>query len=223
MISKTTTCSLSAAAVLALAIGLGCQKNQRAMTASLDDGPPNNSYVTFSGTIIEAGPDAFRVDYGGGTFLVEMDDFDDMQEGYTLKEGDEVVVYGFVDNEMHEQRSIEAGSVYVRSLDTQFYASSVDEEDYPDARSSSTNATGAEVSLTGYVTSLAGNLMTLETNQIEVTVDLSTLERNVIDQVGYQQLSVGDQVYVKGLWSEGPRGTLEIEADTLTTVMEAEG
>lgn len=212
------TFNLTAAALVAGSLNLACAKKTTTAAANPDPGPPNNSYVTITGTIVEAGPNNFLLDYGEGRFLVEMDDFDDLQEGYTLKKDDEVVVYGFVDDELHERKSVEAGSVYVRSLDTQFYASSVDEEDFPRAEPEWSTAVLPEVALTGYVTSIAGDSMTLSTNLLELTVDLSTLERNVTDRVGHQNISVGDHVHVIGLLSEGPLGATEIEAENVITL-----
>lgn len=224
MTSMTTTGRYAAVVLVAASLQLACTKKDTGATAeSAAATPPNNSYVSLTGTIIEAGPDNFLLDYGEGTFLVEMDDFDDLYEGYTLKKGDEVVVYGFVDDDLYERRSLEAGSVYVRSLDTQFYASSIDEEDFPQSSPDWSRMTLPEVALTGHVASIAGDSMTLSTSQLEVQVDLSTLDQNLIDRVGHQRLSVGDQVHVIGLLSEGPLGTTEIDAESITTLMEADG
>lgn len=58
-----------------------------------------------------------------------MRQWDWCQEGYRLLDGGEVTVYGRVDDDMFESKSIEAGSVYVKDLNTYFHANSTDEED----------------------------------------------------------------------------------------------
>lgn len=58
---------------------------------------------------------------------VEMDDWDWYAEGAALSEGDRVTVYGFIDDDFYELRSIEASSVYVDDFNTFFYASGLDE------------------------------------------------------------------------------------------------
>ncbi|MGM0425831.1 MAG: hypothetical protein ACQEQ7_01185 [Thermodesulfobacteriota bacterium] len=72
--------------------------------------------------------DSFTLDYGEGTVLVEMDDWDWYDEEGTVLEGDKVTVYGKIDDDLYEATSIEASSVYVENLGTYFYASSADEE-----------------------------------------------------------------------------------------------
>lgn len=92
---------------------------------------PHGSYVTLGGTVAEASANQFVLDYGEGTIVVEMDDWDWYPEGHDLLENDQVVIYGYVDDDFYERRTIEASSVYVTDAGTQFYASGVDEEDFP--------------------------------------------------------------------------------------------
>ena len=91
---------------------------------------PNEAFVTISGKVIASSPDSFRLDYGKGDILVEMDDTDAQSEGYVIVPGDQVVVSGRIDADQGETRSIEAGEVYLESLETVLKASSEDEEDF---------------------------------------------------------------------------------------------
>ena len=60
---------------------------------------------------------------------VEMDDRDFFREGQGLLQGDAVVVTGMVNSDLWQAKRIEASSVYVKNLDTHFFASGANEED----------------------------------------------------------------------------------------------
>ena len=88
----------------------------------------NNSWITISGTVDTVSADHFTLDYGDGLITVEMDDGDRDADAYKLNRGDEVTVSGRIDDDFYEFTTIEASSVYVRHLNTMFFASAVDEE-----------------------------------------------------------------------------------------------
>ncbi|HMB69874.1 MAG TPA: hypothetical protein VKU85_11200, partial [bacterium] len=89
---------------------------------------PDDSWISLSGTVTDARADSFRLDYGDGVITVEMDDWDSYGDAYGLMDGDNVTVYGAIDDDLFETTTIEASSVYVESLNTYFYASAADEE-----------------------------------------------------------------------------------------------
>lgn len=95
--------------------------------ADLDD---NHAAVSLSGTVERAEASHFVLDYGEGEIKVEMDDLGFYDSGRALKKGDNVIVYGFVDDDLFERRSIEASGVYVKGLGRHFWASGIDEEDF---------------------------------------------------------------------------------------------
>jgi uncharacterized protein YdeI (BOF family) len=84
---------------------------------------PDDTWISISGTVDTVRPDSFTLDYGKGVITVEMDDGDRDADAYKLLKGDKATVNGKIDDDLFETRSIEAGSVYVESLDTYFYAS----------------------------------------------------------------------------------------------------
>ncbi len=180
-------------------LACGGESNVRSTTPA--DPPPaavtadNNSWVSLSGTIVATRPDAFDLDYGEGVITVEMDDHDWFDESAGLLVDDQVVVYGYVDDDFYEKRTIEASSVYVRGLGTQFYASGVDEEDLP---TSPMVTPRAEINLSGEVDSIAGRHFFLETDAGVIEVETSQLGYNPLDDEGYQKIDVGDRVRVRG-------------------------
>jgi len=90
---------------------------------------PDDTWISISGVVETVTTDSFVLDYGDGTITVEMDDGDRDADGYKLVAGDAVTVNGKIDDDLFEQRTIEASSVYVEDIGTYFYASAVDEED----------------------------------------------------------------------------------------------
>lgn len=202
--------------VVSLAAISACNKSSEVGARSpVSELPPNNSYVLMTGVVTEAGPDAFRLDYGGSNIVVEMDDFDPQEEGRTIEVGDEVTVHGYIDNEFYEQRSIEAGRVDVLKLNTSFFASSLDEEDFPDAVSSGRDST---IDLTGYVLDVQGRKLTLRTENQTVTVDTKSMERNPLDDIGHQKIVPGDEVHVIGWLTHDFFNRFEIAAENVVTI-----
>ena len=157
-----------------------------------DDG----QWLTLTGTVVSAAPDAFVLDYGAGNVTVEMDDWDWYQEGRVLKAGDEVTVSGLADQDLLLNKRIEARSVYVRNLNSFFFASSDDEE----SRRASTAmaATSGTADFTGRVASIEGREFMIGTGQAAIRVDTSLLAENPLDAEGAHQVRVGDRVFVWG-------------------------
>lgn len=178
---------------------------------------PDDSWVTVSGTVTNPRADAFTLDYGRGRILVEMDDWDWYKEGYNLVAGDQVIVNGRIDDDLFEKRSIEAGSVYVKGLNTFFHANASDEESavYTTTFLSSIPLDLGDTRATGEVVSIDGRTMMVDTGAARVKVDTSKLGYDPMDDDGYQRIEVGDRVTVSGDMTPqffSPRRELTAEA-----------
>lgn len=163
----------------------------------------DGEYVTLSGKVTEVSADAFMLKTKNKTIIVEMDDSDWDADGYKLVKGDEVVVNGKVDRDFLERNKVEAGSVYVKNLNTYFFASSTDEEGapflpniYPFVETLPDNAI---VDLQGKVVSVNGRTFVLDTGLRKVTVDTEKLIYNPMDNVGFTKIDKGDRVRVSGV------------------------
>ena len=178
---------------------------------------PDGTWVSLNGTISTATDDSFVLDYGEGSIIVEMDDWDWYQEGKNLIAGDEVTVYGQVDDDLYELATIEASSVYVKNLNTYFYASSDDEEGL-DYYSMTAPTLMAWMDITGTVTSVDGRRFTLDAESRELTVDTSTMVYNPMDDEGYQQVQEGDRVKVAGKMDYDLFEKRELLADMVITL-----
>jgi uncharacterized protein YdeI (BOF family) len=162
---------------------------------------PDDSWISISGTVASPSADSFSLDYGDGVIMVEMDDWDTYGDAYGLLDGDDVTVYGRIDDDLYELRTIEASSVYVEDLNTYFYASSADEEDGWTTPWRVTTPVGtAETTFRGTVTAVspAAGEFNLTAGGIEMEVETERMSYNPLDDTGFQQLEVGDRVSVTG-------------------------
>jgi uncharacterized protein YdeI (BOF family) len=182
---------------------------------------PDNSFISISGTAVNPGNDGFFLDYGTGTVYVEMDDWDWYDESKNLLDGDKVTVYGDIDDDVLETTKIEAGSVYVESLGTYFYANSTDEESATDFTwVDYTPLTAGYTTLRGTVESKVGRNFTIDIGIQDITVDTATMSYNPLDDAGYQQVDVGDYVRVSGMMDYDFWEGRELEATSVITLME---
>ncbi|MDX1682046.1 MAG: hypothetical protein R3336_02895 [Phycisphaeraceae bacterium] len=221
MRSPKWICSFLAALGLAVAPGLTFAGDDS------DDQPnpyaqPDESWISLSGTAVEADDDSFELDYGEGTVLVEMDDWDWYGDNYAVIEGDEVTVYGKVDDSLYELTSIEADQVYVKSLGTYFFAPEpADEEgDVPVTYSEVlvTPVDLGDVAISGTVTSVDGREFTIDTGDSQLTVDTIEMPYNPMDDKGFQRIDTGDRVSVLGEIEHGFFQKRELHADSIVTL-----
>ena len=182
----------------------------------------DQTWINISGTAVDIKPDRFTLDYGKGTIPVEMDDWDRYDETSGINEGDKVTVYGEIDDDFFEIRSIEASSVYVEDLGTYFYASSADEEyDYPyNYWGSNTPIEIGKTIVRGTVTSTSGREFTINTGLRKMKIDTLGMMYNPMDDKGYNQIDEGDYVSVAGDLNYTFWEKKELEADSIVTLID---
>lgn len=184
----------------------------------------DGEFVTLSGEVIAVSPNSFQLDVGENIILVEMDDYDWDSDGYKLVKEDKVVVTGRVDHDFLQRQKVEAGSVYVKGLDTFFYANSTDEEGdfhfYPNVPTVYVDVPdipeGANVEMQGVVTKVDGREFTLNTGLRKVVVDTDDLIYNPMDNAGYTQIDKYDRVRVSGSMEETFFDDKELSAKSIS-------
>jgi uncharacterized protein YdeI (BOF family) len=176
----------------------------------------NNSRISLNGTVVTAAATSFELDYGTGIITVEMDGWGWYTRSYPLLPGDQVTVYGRVDNDLYEVATIEAGSVYVKNLNTYFYANDLDEEDVIFYSTTIYPNTGFQ--LQGKIVDKNGREFTLDTGSKQIQIDTIQMAYNPLDDKGYQQLEKGDFVQVTGELDVDFFEETEIMAETVTTL-----
>ena len=180
---------------------------------------PDRTWISLAGTVTSTTADSFIMDYGDGLITVEMDDWDNFGDAWPLIDGDQVTVYGTVDKGFYETTTIEAGSVYVDDLNTSFYASAADEEDFGEWVVV-TDADLGDLIYIGTVASVSpdANTFTIDTGAMELTVDTSTLLYNPLDDQGFQQIDVGDRVKIEAEIDADFFGDQDLLAESIVTL-----
>lgn len=189
-ISIAVVCA-SMVGALMLSIGVNAQ--------DLED-ETDGSWVAISGKVVSHTPSQFVLDYGEDTVLVETDDWDSLGDGWRISEGDDVTVYGIVDDDLYERRTIEAGSVYVEDLNTMVTAPVPDDEEGAPFATYTYFSIPADYDfqIAGTVTSVSGREFTVDTGTRKVTVDTIQMGYNPLDDIGFQKIDTGDFVSVSG-------------------------
>ena len=200
-------------------ITFGSAASTTALAADNPYARPDGTWVSLSGTAVETGPDGFLLDYGQGQILVEMDDWNWYDhEGQGLIDGDEVRVFGEVDDDFAQLTTIEASSVYVRGLGSYFYANPADEEAF--RYIDNDPIVVGTIEFIGTVSSVDGRTFTLDTGPQEITVDTNGLPYNPMDDLGFQKIEEGDLVSVSGTIDEDLIDDGELVADLIVTLRE---
>lgn len=182
----------------------------------------DRDWITLTGDVTATRAEAFTLDFGEGMITVEMDDWDWYDEANRIRAGEKVTVYGRIDDGWYEARTVEADMVYAHERDTFFHASDADEEGdyrhyaytpYPLAAPE-----GTWLSLAGTVTKIDGRELMLDTGLREVQIDTDPMEYNPLDDVGYQQVDVGDRIFVSGRVDLGYFERDELQAHSITSL-----
>lgn len=178
----------------------------------------DGTWISLMGQVVSVSPDRFELDYGSGQVTVEMDDGDRDADAYKLLEGDTVTVTGVIDDDFFESTKIEAGTVWVKKLDTYFFASTIDREEF---RPSPTTALLQDgVLIQGVVSEIAGKDFVVDTGARKITVDTSQMTYDPLDDEGYQKVDVGDMVAATGNFERDLFEGRELMARSVTTLVD---
>lgn len=180
---------------------------------------PDGSWISLSGQVSSYTPNAFTLDYGEGVITVETDDWDSIGDVWSISEGDQVTVYGRVDDGLYQNRRIEAGSVFIEDLDTLVTAPSpADEEDpLPVTHTYLTVPADYDLQVVGTVTSVSDREFTIDTGERKVSVDTMQMGYNPLDDSGVVQIEEGDFVSVSGDLDLNVFDENEISAETIVS------
>jgi hypothetical protein len=186
--------------------------------------------------------DEFVLNYGGQqNITVELDNFGfDGDETQYLTVGENVTVKGFVDDDLFEGREIEATQVELSDqYITYFYmpmdgqGETMDRQNNNSDRMASNNNSmssgtqayddGAYIRVTGTVQSINDDEMMVQTDNRNMTVDISELDYDVTGDDNAQALNVeqGDRVYVYGEMNDEFFDSRELVADGVVELSSA--
>lgn len=224
-VGRTPSAWACAAAMMGISSLAGCERGgQESEVAEAKPGvvetAPTGSFISVSGTVSQTGPDQFRLDYGAGEVTVEMAGWSWYPQGHAALLDDEVVVYGYVDDAFYEKRTIEASSVYVSDLGTQFYASHAKEGDFPVVVSPV--GTTPQLQLRGTVTGVEGDEFQLDTGAAVIDVNTEKMLYDPLDDEGFQRIRKNDRVSVTGDFGYEFFTDLDLMASSVVTLQSSE-
>lgn len=184
---------------------------------------PDDAEIAITGRVAMSSADSFVLDYGQGTVIVEMDGHDWYRKGHLIPPGEQVTVWGDIDKDFFEVRSIEAERVYVRGRSTFYHASDADEEggfNYFVPQLNLDAVDGSWMSVAGRVTNLDGREFTLSIGGRSVRIDTSAMGYDPTDEVGVQRIQQGDYVVVSGWLDKGFFERSEVVAEEIVLLFE---
>ncbi|MDT8409027.1 MAG: OB-fold nucleic acid binding domain-containing protein [Wenzhouxiangellaceae bacterium] len=153
----------------------------------------DHTWISISGTVASVSRHAFDLDYGDGVITVEMDDDNRDADAYELTEGDKVRVGGLVDDSFFEKARIVARQVFVEKTGTVFYARPTEAIAQP-----AMPVFVPETVIRGRVSNVGAEQFTIDSGLRKITVDVTSLPENPLDNIGYQKIRRGDTVSVSG-------------------------
>ena len=184
--------------IMTTALMMGCANSPGFKSGSKNPYmKPDQSWISISGTVVETGSDEFTLDYGRGIITVEMDDWGWYNNDFRTIENDRVTVYGMIDADMYETTTIEARSVYDQDLGTYFYASADDEYGQYDSWFDDDVVLGQTI-VKGKVSGVGQNEFTIDTGRRMLTVNVSEMSYNPLDDKGFHRIDRGDYVRARG-------------------------
>ena len=182
----------------------------------------DGDWTKLDGIVTDAYPDYFILNEGDKKTIVEMDDSDWYKEGAKILKGDNVVVHGRVDHDFLEKRKIEASSVFVKGIDTYFFASSEDDEPDPFIRSFYYEVKdlpdGLMVEFSGNIEAVDGREFVLNTGLQRINVDTADMNYDPLDNFGFPALKTGDKIKVYGRVDDSLFSEKEIDASYIITL-----
>lgn len=220
MLSKllTTTALGLTAAVLAL----GAAKAADEMTkekASYEAGP-----ITITGSVIDTDMDGFDIKYGVDQQMsVQTDEWNWSDKSEMIQLGEKVTVYGDLDENLFDQKQVEAGGIYVHDRNTYYFSDTKHASSYTQNLINSALdevPDDAYVSVKGEITEINGEEFILSMGPKTITIDTDDMAYNPLDKEGVQRLNVGDIVLVSGEMDNGFFESLEIEANHIVTLQD---
>ena len=155
----------------------------------------NGADIKLTGEVTKAGAHSFKLNYGKGSILIEVDDYDSYEEGYNVEVGDQVVVWGKVDADHGEERTIEAGEVYIPSVDLRIEVCSDDEEDPRDRAIAQRLSNGTKVELQGVIKNIKSEVCTIQCSKGNLEIRLSSLGKHQ-----RKNLLLGQAIKVSGVY-----------------------
>jgi len=173
------------------------------MLAFLTNAYGDGEFVTISGKVSKVQADTFNLMSEGRKITVKMNGNDWDADGYRILKGDEVIVTSKIDQSFIDNKSIEADSIYVKSLKTYFYKNEQKTHATPflsaNLYTQNKLPENASIELQGEITDVDERNIVVNTGFRKVTVSTKEMNFNPLDKVGLTKVKKGDRVKITGV------------------------
>ncbi|MFP4364164.1 MAG: hypothetical protein ACLFR1_09870 [Spirochaetia bacterium] len=164
------------------------------------------AWLTLAGEVTNIQENSFDLDYGNGTVIVDMEDWDSELSSMPIENGLDVIVSGEIDENFNNDVQMEAEGIYLKDDESFLISQSADRKARSDLRRYAAlpePLENGEFSIQGIVIDDHPNMreIVLAIGTGVVTVDLSELGRNVQDTQGDRHIEFGERVAVFGDFS----------------------
>lgn len=185
-------------ALLALVATQQCARADDALAGYAD-----GAHVVVSGSVVEIDGSDFVLDYGGDPIEVELEDWgwDAAETSRSLQVGDRVMVSGRIDDDWFSDRELEADNVYTLRTYTAYLADADPAYRRPEPNASLQD--GTFVSVSGTVTGIDGDTLSVDTGTRTVAVDGQSVREGQSGEAGSDPQQRGAR---QGAGAGGQRG-----------------
>jgi hypothetical protein len=154
----------------------------------------DGSWVGISGTVQSTANNAFVLNYGDGTINVELERENAEGTEHAFLEGEQVTVYGIVNEGFFRATTIQARAVFVESMSTYTYVTDGFNEFVKITTPGFTSGSVVQ----GVVTASNGRNLTIDKGDRSITIDTSILAEDPATAEGTRRVQVGDRVTAVG-------------------------
>lgn len=201
--------------------GLSGTQGDRSATKMNPKEQDDGTWLSISGTASEPTDDSFTLNYGNGEITVTMNNMDWYNEAvHDELDGSKVTVRGVIDDGWFVSASINATSVYAESLGSYFQSNDSGNHNEGYSSYTATEIKDGDMTVRGKVTTVSAEeeTFTINTGARQLTVSVSDLDSNPLDQEGYQKVEVGDRVSVNGQMEGKMTATSELKANRVVSL-----
>ena len=162
----------------------------------------DDNWISISGTVESVSANWFLLSYGRDSIAVEMDGSDFDPDSSILMKDDEITLSGIVDDDIFNESSIQAASVYVEKLDTSFYAKYASTNDFSYSVWSISQVEAGEVNIQGSVTAVNDGSLHLNTGSKSLIIDIEEKLSHALLNNHFKSIKEGDMVRVRAAINE---------------------
>ena len=203
-------------ATIAIAVVASCKSPMIKNTNS------EKNQIVISGKVSKATSDSFEISYGiDKAIVVDLKNWT-LDDGIkSLKEGEKVTVYGYMDNNLLERKKLTTRAIYIHDRNSYYVTDTLDDNYQLNYHLFTTKVvSGAipdetQLSIKGEIINISEEDFTLKVGLNMIVVNVGSLDYDPFNKKNPKKIKVGDRVYVSAKLDSGLFEQREINANTV--------